>query len=382
MEQDVRYKSGTLTDMDFNVLAADLEQIASNLTHSLVTLLFNQSALDMFDTAKTFRDAAVVNQAMAAYIKPDVVVGEDAGRDRQGMMRVYWTRVQVPFRAKALWTEEGFKEDYKASLEARRLAHEWASVVKGLQERHTNYWKDISMGDPWEIEKTLVSGYIFRLLDSKESLLSNTMASLIYVNILMAAFCFLFLGPRLGLLLAPCIALMTVTTFGFYGACGFKIDPILALALLISSGTTVDFVLHFVMAAAACTPANPNIHVSGSQRYIVAMKSAGVGIFASYVTTLVGIVPMGFARLSSIRSLFMSYVISLNVGIFFGLVFIPLVSIYVYGVDLAPRGAKKKTEKADENEVHGAGARFVKKKRDSVKEKAEPEDGKWTDKDL
>ena len=107
----MRYKSGTLTDMDFIVLAADLEQIASNLTHSLVTLLFNQSALDMFDTAKTFRDAAVVNQAMAAYIKPDVVVGEDAGRDRQGMMRVYWTRVQVPFRAKALWTEEGFKED-------------------------------------------------------------------------------------------------------------------------------------------------------------------------------------------------------------------------------------------------------------------------------
>ena len=136
-------------------------------------------------------------------------------------------------------------------------------------------------------------------------------------------------------------------------------DPILALALLISSGTTIDFVLHFVMAAAACTPANPNMHVSGSQRYIVAMKSAGVGIFASYVTTLVGIIPMGFARLSSIRSLFVAYVISLNVGLFFGLVFIPLVSIYVYGVDFAPRGATKKTTKADEHEVKGSGARLV-----------------------
>ncbi|CAE7457358.1 unnamed protein product [Symbiodinium natans] len=60
---------------------------------------------------------------------------------------------------------------------------------------------------------------------------------------------------------------------------------------------------------------------------IVAMKSAGVGIFASYVTTLVGITPMAFAKLSSIHALFMSYDISLNVGVFFGLVFIPLVSV-------------------------------------------------------
>ena len=105
----------------------------------------------------------------------------------------------------------------------------------------------------------------------------------------------------------------------------------------------------------------------GSQRYIVAMKSAGVGIFASYATTLVGIIPMGFARLSSIRSLFMAYVISLNVGLFFGLVFIPLVSIYVYGVDLAPRGTQKR-QKAEEHEVEGSGARL---RRNSKTEKME-----------
>ena len=370
MEQDMRYKSGTLTDMDFDVLAMDLERAASNLTQSIVTLLFNKSSVDTFDTAKVFMDGAVVNQAMAAYVKPDIVLDEDAGRDRQGLTRVYWTRVQIPFRAKATWTEAGFEEDYKESLEARRLAHEWASVVKDMQERHTNYWKDVSMGDPWEVRKTLVSGYIFRLLDSKQNLLNNTMASLIYVNILVAVFCFIFLGPRLGVLLAPCIALMTVVTFGLYGLCGFKINPILSLALLISSGTTVDFVLHFVVAAAACTPANPKIHVSGSQRYIVAMKSAGVGIFASYVTTLAGIMPMAFARLSSIRSLFMSYVISLNVGAFFGLVFIPLVSIYVYGVDFAPRGAKK-AQKAQSFEVRGSGTRPVQNKAEEPKGSAE-----------
>ena len=227
------------------------------------------------------------------------------------------------------------------------------------------------MGDPWEIGKAFSSGQVFRNLDSKQTLLGNVMTSLIYVNILMAAFCFIFLGPRLGLLLLPCIALMTLVIFGFYGICGFKIDPILALALLLSSGTTIDFILHFVMAAAACSPSNPNIHVSGSQRYIVAMKSAGVGIFASYATTMLGIIPMAFARLSAIRSLFFAYVISLNVGVFFGLVFIPLVSIYVYGVDLAPRGAKKKTEKAEEHEVHGAGARLA-KKRNSVTETQQP----------
>ena len=66
---------------------------------------------------------------------------------------------------------------------------------------------------------------------------------------------------------------------------------------------------------------------------------------------------MGFARLSSIRSLFVAYVISLNVGLFFGLVFIPLVSIYVYGVDLAPRGTQKR-QKAEEHEVEGSGARL------------------------
>ena len=362
LEQDVRYKSGTLNDMDFDVLAMDLERVASNLTQSIVTLLFNQSALDTFDTAKVFMDGAVVNQAMAAYVKPDIVLDQDGGRDRQGLMRVYWTRIQIPFRAKATWTEEGFEEDYEASVEARRLAHEWASVVKDMQDRHTNYWKDVSMGDPWEIQKSLVSGYIFRILDSKQSLLNNTMASLIYVNILVAGFSFLFLGPRLGLLLAPCIALMTVVTFGLYGLLGFKINPILSLSLLIASGTTIDFVLHFLVAAAACTPANPKIHISGSQRYIVAMKSAGVGIFASYVTTLVGITPMAFAKLSSIRALFMSYVISLNVGVFFGLVFIPLVSIYVYGVDLAPRGTKKKTQKAKSFEVQAPGARLVQKR--------------------
>ena len=56
-------------------------------------------------------DAAVVNQVMAAHIKPDVVVKEDAGRDRQGLRRVYWTRVKVPFRAKARWTEDSFQQD-------------------------------------------------------------------------------------------------------------------------------------------------------------------------------------------------------------------------------------------------------------------------------
>ena len=269
-------------------------------------------------------------------------------------------------------------KDYLASLEARKLAKEWASNMKQLQDRHSNYWKDISMGDPWEIGKSFSSGEIFRILDSKQTLLGNTMSSLIYVNILMAVFCFLFLGPRLGFLLAPCIALITLVIFGFYGICGYKIDPILALALLISSGTTIDYVLHFVMAEAACTPANPTIHISGSQRYIVAMKSAGVGIFASYATTVLGMIPMAFARLSAIRSLFFAYSISLNVGVFFGLVFIPLVSIYVYGVDLAPRGAQKTTEKAGEHEVHGAGARFA-KKRNSVRES---EASKWGNKDF
>ncbi|CAJ1440349.1 unnamed protein product [Effrenium voratum] len=371
MERDMSYKSGTLGDMDFNTLSTDLGYVASNLTQSIVTLLLNQSGIDTLDTAKVFMDAAVVNQAMSAYIKPDIVVEEDAGRDQQGLLRVYWTRVKVGFRAKNMWTEDGFEEDYRASLEARRLAAEWAANVQKLQERHTNYWKDISMGDPWEIGKAFSSGQVFRNLDSKQTLLGNVMTSLIYVNILMAAFCFIFLGPRLGLLLLPCIALMTLVIFGFYGICGFKIDPILALALLLSSGTTIDFILHFVMAAAACSPSNPNIHVSGSQRYIVAMKSAGVGIFASYATTMLGIIPMAFARLSAIRSLFFAYVISLNVGVFFGLVFIPLVSIYVYGVDLAPRGAKKKTEKAEEHEVHGAGARLA-KKRNSVTETQQP----------
>ena len=116
-------------------------------------------------------------------------------------------------------------QDYEESLEARRLGTEWASNVKHLQERYTNYWKDVSMGDPWEIGKTFISGQIFRLLDSKQNLLNNTMASLIYVNCLVAAFSFLFLGPRLGLLLAPCIALMMLVTFGIYGFCGYKIDP-------------------------------------------------------------------------------------------------------------------------------------------------------------
>ena len=116
MERDLNYKSGTLSDMGLETLGVDLEQMASNLTQSIVILLLNQSGIDTLDTAKTFMDAAVVNQAMSAFIKPDIVVQEDAGRDRQGLMRVYWTRVKVPFRAKATWTEAGFEEDLDVLL--------------------------------------------------------------------------------------------------------------------------------------------------------------------------------------------------------------------------------------------------------------------------
>ena len=40
MERDMDYKWGTLSDMDLSALGVDLQQVASNLTLSLVTLLF------------------------------------------------------------------------------------------------------------------------------------------------------------------------------------------------------------------------------------------------------------------------------------------------------------------------------------------------------
>ena len=326
MERDMNYKSGTLGDMDLTALGVDLQRVASNLTLSLVTLLFNQSAADTLDTAKVFMDAAVVNQVMAAHIKPDIVT---VSRKMPGVIVKVWAEYigpgsKSPFERKLGGPKKVLRTGPKRSGQSflsssfSTLFFVWNSAhrlsllclncvgafgthclivcrifrqsVALLSLFHTipiyvyfsiwfnlchhlrwGFWEEsglslleisssfysrpVSRG-PWGklggssfgcwvgFQCEALAGATHQLLegringwplgdweglnvrtdfqlDSKQNLLNNTMASLIYVNILVAVFSFLFLGPRLGLLLAPCIALMTVVTFGLYGFCGY-----------------------------------------------------------------------------------------------------------------------------------------------------------------
>jgi patched 1 protein len=145
-------------------------------------------------------------------------------------------------------------------------------------------------------------------------------ASLTAVTVVISV---LFMSPWAGAIIFTVLASIVGQLFGALGILGIKLSAVPAVTLVLSVGMGVEFTVHILMSFVGCTG-------DRSRRVVLALEHMFAPVVHGAVSTLLGVLMLAFSQFDFIvRYFFLVLVALILLGLFNGLVFLPVLLMMV-----------------------------------------------------
>lgn len=121
------------------------------------------------------------------------------------------------------------------------------------------------------------------------------------------------------LFVAPAISILYVDLLGFLQICGVAINAVSYIALVMSIGLMVDFLLHIMLRYFESKQTTRDAKVKD------ALQTMGTSILIGGISTLLGVLPLVFSTSTIFSTIFYCFLGLIVLGISHGLIFLPVV---------------------------------------------------------
>jgi predicted RND superfamily exporter protein len=137
-------------------------------------------------------------------------------------------------------------------------------------------------------------------------------------------FCSIFLEDiYAGTLCAMNILAIDVCLLGFIHWCGMYMNTVTGINLILALGLTVDYSAHI------CHAFTQAIADTAEERVCIAFSRVGTSVFNGGMTTFVGIFALSIATTYVFQNFFICFLLIISLGLYFGMVVLPVVLLYV-----------------------------------------------------
>jgi len=119
--------------------------------------------------------------------------------------------------------------------------------------------------------------------------------------------------------IAPVISMLYVDLLGFLQLCGIGINPVSYVALVMSVGLMVDFILHILLRY------YESKEKSSEDKVKDCLRTMGKSVLIGGVSTFLGVLPLSLSTTEIFKTIFIAFIGLVTIGIFHGLVFLPVV---------------------------------------------------------
>lgn len=150
---------------------------------------------------------------------------------------------------------------------------------------------------------------------SADEILLTTILSVVAVTVVT-----LFLVPHwtAALFVLPLISVLYVDLLGVMQWAGISINPISYIALVMSIGLLVDFILHVLLRFYES-------HGTRKEKVVSMLKTMGSSIFVGGITTFLGTLPLAFSSSSIFNTIFITFLGLVTLGASHGLILLPVI---------------------------------------------------------
>ncbi|CAB9510116.1 Pick C1-like protein 1 [Seminavis robusta] len=147
--------------------------------------------------------------------------------------------------------------------------------------------------------------------------------------------------------LFPFISILYIDLMGFLQFTGNNLNAVSYFSLVMSIGLLVDFLMHVLLRYHECPGETREAKVKE------ALKSMGASILVGGLSTLLGVVPLGFSSSELMRTVFVAFMGMVALGISHGLVVLPVVLSLVGPITTVPHHVTSSTSKKSVPESQG-----------------------------
>jgi Niemann-Pick C1 protein len=116
----------------------------------------------------------------------------------------------------------------------------------------------------------------------------------------------------------PLISVLYVDLLGVMQWAGISINPISYIALVMSIGLLVDFILHVLLRFYES-------HGNRKEKVVSMLKTMGSSIFIGGITTFLGTLPLAFSSSSIFNTIFITFLGLVTLGASHGLILLPVI---------------------------------------------------------
>ncbi|CAB9516137.1 patched domain containing [Seminavis robusta] len=117
----------------------------------------------------------------------------------------------------------------------------------------------------------------------------------------------------------PMITVLCVDLLGFLQICGVTINAVSYMAVMMSIGLLVDFIMHILLRYYESTKA------TREAKAIDSLEAMGHSLFLGGLTTFLGIVPLAFSSSKLLQTVFTAFAAMVALGVTHGLILLPVV---------------------------------------------------------
>jgi len=132
----------------------------------------------------------------------------------------------------------------------------------------------------------------------------------------------------------PLICLLYVDLLGVLQLAGYNINPISYVAIVISIGLLIDFLVHTLLRYF-------EIEGDREKRTKEMLRTMGSSVFVGGISTFLGVVPLAFSTSNTFMTIFVAFIALVVLGIGHGLIFLPVL-LSMFGPE-----SKKVKDKAE-----------------------------------
>ena len=146
------------------------------------------------------------------------------------------------------------------------------------------------------------------------------------------------------LFLTPFITILYVDLLGFLQLAGISINAVSYLALVMSIGLLVDFLLHIMLRYYESKELTPEGKVKDT------LETIGSSVLIGGISTFLGVIPLAFSTSVIFFTIFISFLGLITIGLTHGLIFIPVVLSILGPNVVLDLSVKKKTGEGKNSE--------------------------------
>jgi len=172
-------------------------------------------------------------------------------------------------------------------------------------------------------EEAYIYHGMFLMWEQFRILFDEAIANIATASIVVYFITLVMLGhPRLAIIILACLVGIDVTILGYMPFWGVQVNVVSVACLVLAVGLSVDYCVHIAHVY------NVSKKSDRVERTHDALTQMGVSVIMGAFTTLLGIIPMGFANSPIMVLFFRMFVLTILFGGSFGVLVLPVLLIY------------------------------------------------------